>query len=425
LTRKRSALATACVAVAAMGLSAQSAFAGDIRVDTSTGGVKRLLFSEARVAAPTTTDPAATAPVPEVNQITITQSGATFTVKDAVTALAPGNGCAAVDANTVTCQSAGVTLLVFGLGLENDSFNNQTATPSQIMGGPGSDLIINTGAGNDNVDIQGQEADELQSCGAGTDTLTTDKFDTVRPNHACETINGVTQGGTTPPPPPGGGTTITPPTTAPINAAPAGTPAPVSAQQLSVPPKSGCTVSFIGTAANDRIDGSAQGDKEFGLAGDDFLRGQLGDDCLYGLAGNDSMFGEDGADLLVGGDGRDLAYGGIGNDQVFGNAGNDRLYGDAGNDRLSGGLGDDRLRGGSGADQLFGGLGNDLFFAGPGNDVISGGLGRDVIVADAGSDRINVFDRKRDVVNCGPGRDTVTADRLDVLRNCEVVTRRR
>jgi hypothetical protein len=53
-----------------------------------------------------------------------------------------------------------------------------------------------------------------------------------------------------------------------------------------------------------------------------------------------------------------------------------------------------------------------------------GGPERDIGRGGAGNDTINVRDGQRDVVNCGPGRDNVTADEVDVVRNCEHVARR-
>ncbi|MGZ6708429.1 MAG: calcium-binding protein [Solirubrobacteraceae bacterium] len=436
--RTRARFATACIAVAATGLFAQSAFAGDVRVVDQSTGHPRLMFTEARTPDPA--DPTKTVNVVETNDITITASGNFIFVKDASTPpnTAPGKnypGCSPTgDPSTVQCQATAISQLYFDLGDNNDTFDNQTGIPAVVIGGMGTDTIINAGAGNDLISINGgtkPERDIVQSCGAGDDTVDADKKDDFSAAQGCETIKVggvvVNQGG--PPPPSGGGNPPPPPAGKPvINPSPRGTPAPVSATQLVVAPTTkpgACQITFIGTASADRIEGSPNGDKEYGLAGNDYMRGQAGDDCLYGLDGNDILVGEEGLDLLVGGNGNDRLYGGLGNDRLFGTAGNDRLSGDAGADRLSGGAGADVLRGGAGNDQLFGGLGNDLLDGGPGNDVLSGGLGRDHVIAGAGSDRINVHDGQRDVVNCGPGRDTVTADRKDVLRNCERVTRRR
>lgn len=93
-------------------------------------------------------------------------------------------------------------------------------------------------------------------------------------------------------------------------------------------------------------------------------------------------------------------------DIIGGRAGNDTLRGLGGNDRITGGLGKDTLVGDAGADTLI------------------GGPQADVIRAGTGDDSISVRDKTRDTVYCGLGRDTVIADRIDVLRGCERVTRR-
>jgi Ca2+-binding RTX toxin-like protein len=430
------ALRAAMGAIFVLALSAQPASAGSLRQDVSgVTGAKRLLFTEPRNPAPTTPQDKFIA---EPNHITIAVVGGMFRVTDSASPIQPGAGCAYADGsganpNVADCLLPGVSLLSFSLGGLNDTFDNQTATDTHVMGGLGSDRIINSGDGNDIVEISGNEIDEVDSCGAGNDQVLRDRRDTIQPGSGCETITGGGGGGgTTGPPPPAGST--------PIDASPIGTPAPVSLQQLIIPPtakRGACVTPFTGTAAADRIDGSSGGDREYGLAGNDYLRGQAGDDCLYGLDGNDTMLGEDGLDLLVGGNGNDLGYGGPGNDRLYGNAGVDRLYGEAGDDRLSGGVGNDRLSGGAGNDKLFGGLGNDTLLGGLGNDTISGGGGRDrisggpgndkivigagtaAINAGAGNDTINARNRRRNIVECGAGRDSVKADRIDVLRHCE------
>lgn len=42
-----------------------------------------------------------------------------------------------------------------------------------------------------------------------------------------------------------------------------------------------------------------------------------------------------------------------------------------------------------------------------------------MIAAGSGNDVISIKDGKVDHVNCGPGVDRVTADKNDVLKNCE------
>jgi hypothetical protein len=91
-----------------------------------------------------------------------------------------------------------------------------------------------------------------------------------------------------------------------------------------------------------------------------------------------------------------------------GTRGADRLRGTAAEDRLLGVGGPDRLKGLGGADCL------------------SGGRGRDRLAGGAGEDTIRARDGKRDVVDCGPGRhDVALVDRVDAVRGCETLRRRR
>src|SRR5690242_9606774 len=117
---KRTTLAAAALTAAAFaGLSAQTAMAGTVAVDTNaTSGVTRLLFGENRQADPS--DPAKTIPVDEANTIKITRQGDFFIVNDSTTPLTfrgteNGSGCSQVDPNTVRCAAARVQQLVFPL----------------------------------------------------------------------------------------------------------------------------------------------------------------------------------------------------------------------------------------------------------------------------------------------------------------------
>jgi Ca2+-binding RTX toxin-like protein len=463
---KKHGVLIGALATLAVGVSAAPAFAGTVRVDTvNVTGVKRILFTESQPIDPLTGKPVPMSkPLPEQNDITITNFGGLIVVKDATTALTAGAKCTQVDANAAACPPDGITQLNFNLGAMNDTFDNETATDADINGGSGSDRIINSGGGNDLISLNGSEFDQVDSCGAGdNDKADLDHRDFLAQNSGCENVfvdnvqilpvpvtpPPVTGGGTTTTPPPSGGGTAPPPppvTQAPIQQAPAGTAAPVSAPSLGVAPtaKAGaCVAKFIGTAAADRIDGSNNGDIEYGQAGNDYLRGQAGDDCLYGMDGADTMIGDEGLDLLVGGNGNDKGFGGAGNDKLYGNAGRDTLQGDAGNDRISGGASADKLYGNAGNDKLYGASGNDLLNGGAGNDYLSGGLGRDHMIGGSGSDtivaghnggnringgsgadKIRVRNHHKDIVECGAGRDTVTADKVDVLRHCEHVSRR-
>lgn len=106
-----------------------------------------------------------------------------------------------------------------------------------------------------------------------------------------------------------------------------------------------------------------------------------------------------------------------------GTAGNDVFRGTAAADKFDLLAGRDVVDALGGDDCVLGGAGNDVIQAGGGADEVSGGPGQDTIAAGAGDDLVRVADGERDVVDCGPGVDTVTADRIDVLANCESVTR--
>jgi hypothetical protein len=124
--------------------------------------------------------------------------------------------------------------------------------------------------------------------------------------------------------------------------------------------------------------------------------------------------GTPGDDVLVGSGGRDV---------LSGRGGNDCLFGRANDDRISGGTGADLLDGSSGSDRLNGDAGDDKIRGGRGNDDITPGAGKDTVAAQGGDDVISARDGTKDTIDCGAGRDKVTADRTDVVKNCEFVKR--
>ncbi len=120
------------------------------------------------------------------------------------------------------------------------------------------------------------------------------------------------------------------------------------------------------------------------------VNGGGGNDALdaTGLLGKATLNGGFGADSLTGGDGADLLLGGFGDDA---------LDGGAGGDRLDGGYGNDELVGGAGMDTLLGGAGNDMIDAQDGEaDLIDGGLGVNYSLVDVGG--IDILKRSRKVV---------------------------
>lgn len=100
------------------------------------------------------------------------------------------------------------------------------------------------------------------------------------------------------------------------------------------------------------------------------------------------------------------------------------LLGTWGKDRLVGTSRGEWICARPGWDYVDGRGGNDRIDAGNGDDIVVGGPGRDRIDAAGGADTIRVRDGERDVVDCGTETDLVVADRKDVLRHCERVSRR-
>jgi hypothetical protein len=124
--------------------------------------------------------------------------------------------------------------------------------------------------------------------------------------------------------------------------------------------------------------------------------------------------GTPGPDVLVGTNQRDV---------LSGRGGDDCLFGHAGDDKLTGGTGADLLVGSSGSDRMNGDAGDDKLNAGNGNDTLTPGAGKDIANGQGGDDEIFARDSTRDTIDCGAGRDKVTADRTDVVKNCEFVKR--
>ena len=178
-------------------------------------------------------------------------------------------------------------------------------------------------------------------------------------------------------------------------------------------------------AGNDCIDLGPGTDRGQGGSGHDLVVGGLGRDRLAGSSGNDRLRGGSSADRLIGGFGNDRLHGQSGSDRINGERGRDRINGGSSNDVISAGSSADRVAGDQGNDRVSGNSGNDSLKGNSGRDRLSGGSGRDRISGGSGNDRISARDGQKDRVNCGSGRDSVTADSIDVLRNCERIRRSR
>jgi Tol biopolymer transport system component len=136
------------------------------------------------------------------------------------------------------------------------------------------------------------------------------------------------------------------------------------------------------------------------------------------------VYGTPGPDRIVANGPLYLRVEGLGGDDVL--VGNGAAYVGV---ALDGGAGNDVLRGSWWRDVLDGGPGNDVIRGGPSGDRITGGPGRDRLYGQGGRDTIYARDGERDVVDCGttidgsPEHDVASVDKVDVVRNCELVKR--
>ncbi len=97
------------------------------------------------------------------------------------------------------------------------------------------------------------------------------------------------------------------------------------------------------------IEGTAAGEQLVGSVGKDLIKGLGGDDQLFGMAGDDTLQGGEGDDYLAGGNGSGT---GSGADRLEGGAGSDTLSGEDGDNMLLGGSGDDSYVYGGGRDTI-------------------------------------------------------------------------
>ncbi|MER5765180.1 hypothetical protein [Streptomyces sp. NPDC002082] len=88
----------------------------------------------------------------ESNNVTFSISGGFLQVSDAANALTPGLGCVQFgNPNTVRCGlAAGVTRIQASLGDRDDVATNNTAIPSDLVGGEGDDILVG-GSGADRL----------------------------------------------------------------------------------------------------------------------------------------------------------------------------------------------------------------------------------------------------------------------------------
>jgi hypothetical protein len=153
---------------------------------------------------------------------------------------------------------------------------------------------------------------------------------------------------------------------------------------ITVAPGTRVDLTLLGGEGDDKIRGGEGRETVLGLDGRDDIRAGAGDDRVSGGADRDYVDGYAGNDRLDGGLGDDTVYGLSGDDRVFGGEGRDYLEGATGNDTVDGGAGNDVVSGGRDDDRLRGGGGADAIYAGAGRDAVAGGSGSDTAYAESG-----------------------------------------
>lgn len=350
-----------------------AAFAADARVGTIAGGYKDTLPAVYYTAAPG-----------ELNRITVTidrtPAATSIVVHDSGARIIAGEGCSAIDAQTVRCQDAAAAIVDAGDG--DDTLTLPAGGLNTFgRGGPGADTLTGAGhlaggPGNDvlmaaqqcaepcRVVLSGGSGDDVLRGGPGDDVLSGDGDDRANPfvGDASET--------------------------GPLDA----------------------------VTGNDAIDGG-QGTDTVRYTRPSGVRVDLADHARNGAPGEldrvtniENAFTGDGPDVLLGDERDNELSGGSGADVVVGRAGDDVLREErppAYQDFLppTAPDGADTLRGGAGADMLFGGnQPGDRLFGGPGDDVLA-------------NEAVDMLAR---TVSCGAGADAIRgAPRRVLLADCE------
>jgi Ca2+-binding RTX toxin-like protein len=372
-----------------------------------------------------------------VNALTVSLAGSNYTFHDTgeVAISFPRStfeqGCANVNANTVTCPRAAVTSFDIDVSDGDDSVVlTGVADPAVVKGGTGNDTLVGGNAGDTFVWNPGNGSDTLDG-GPGDDTLVFngsnisehfviatngEGFDLTRDVGAIHmtvqdtellqlaTLGGQDEVATT------NLLTTTQMLTAGTDTSPdtlrvdgaglcltrqgdtfelAGR-QPIQFADFTdvftsnvlcrldpcdgAVPTQGCTVNGVhhqpcqGTSGDDVIIGTKGADVILAGPGNDKVRGGAGDDLICGEEGDDVLIGGAGNDTLVGGPGKDRLRGNADNDTLLGGDDDDDLSGSSGSDILDGGTGDDRLKGGGGLDVLQGNVGNDALDGGGDED---------------------------------------------------------
>lgn len=185
---------------------------------------------------------------------------------------------------------------------------------------------------------------------------------------------------------------------------------------------SSALIDYRGGAGNDRLTTGFGASGTFaGDAGNDtILAGSYAQDTITGGPGDDTLGDLLGADDVRGGPGSDTARVTLASSISLDDAPNDGRHGSATANVHSD---VENAMGSSADDEIAGSAVANVLNGGAGNDYLQGEGGADRLVGEAGNDRIEARDGVADRVECGFGTDTAIVDRLDTVKDCEVVDR--
>lgn len=255
-----------------------------------------------------------TGAVGEVNNVTVTADGRSFTVTDTA-GVRPGTDCTPIDPLRVRCQATAPdftsVLIEVRTGDRNDSATVQGAFAT-LAGGDGDDVLRS--ALDHGARFAGGDGNDQMFGGESGDT-----FDEgARPNGSDLMSGGPSQH----------------PLTDRVS---------YGRRRRDV----------FADLAGDRNDGERGEHDQIGADIED-LEGGRGNDRLVGNRFDNLLQGGRGLDVLVGGPGHDDLWAGIGDERT-----RDRLDGGAGEDDMQGGAGDNVLTGGAGIDRIQARSGDD------------------------------------------------------------------
>ncbi len=248
---RRHALATLTSVLLAASLAAPAAHAATASVDN---GSNQLIYTGSS----------------EVNNVTVSGSGSSYTITDSGASISPGSGCSAAGAGKVTCSSSKIKYVSVRTNAGNDTITVSGGAFTALDGGTGDDRLV----GGSSWDwLNGNTGDDSLDGGGGSDFLSGgDGVDTA--DYSARTA----------------------PVTVTLNSSSYWNGDDGEAGERDN--VSTTVEAILGGSGNDTITASSAKNTLKGGAGDDKLYGVTGDDLLEGGPGRDVFDGGDGADVM-------------------------------------------------------------------------------------------------------------------------------